>query len=395
MKIRKKLILGISSASLIAIVVASFSSNHEKRIDVSCEILGLGEITEIIPASGKIKPVVEVKISPDVSGEIVELYCKEGDYVEAGEILLKIKQDLYLSQVEQAEAALNTLKAEYLRQQAEVRQTESAFRRNERLLEYNAVSKADYEASRAAYEIAVESVKAAEFSILSGEAQLKEANENLLKTTIFAPMAGTISKVEVEKGERVVGTSQMAGTEMLRIADLSNMELLVDVSENDIVRISPGDSAELIIDAYPSRKFFGIVTQIANSAKNIGISFNQVTNFEVRIGIVPESYGDLLDQRSTPLLPGMSAAASIITRKKENVHTVPLKSIFTEGRDEFVWVVNEDEMAEKKKILTGIQDISRIEVTDGLRTGDKIITGPLSAISKVLTQGSKLRVDCK
>lgn len=365
---------------LLLLILAAGGGSDEARVE--CEEVRTESITETIPASGRIQPVVEVKISPDVSGEVVDLYFKEGDTVRRGDTLLRIKQDLYLSQVEQAEAALNALKAEHLRQEAEERQAKLAFERSISLYEAEAISESEFEAVKAKYEIAQESVKAARYSILSGKAQLKEARENLGKTTIFSPMDGIVSRMNIEKGERVVGTSQMAGTEMLRIADFSKMELLVDVNENDIVRIGLRDTAQVEIDAYPHRKFRGIVTQIANSAKNIGASFNQVTNFEVRIEILSEEFR---------LLPGMSATASILTARREGIVTVPLKSIFTRDKDEFVWIA-EGGTARQRKVSTGIQDFGRIEVRQGISPGEKVITGPLSAISKGLADGQKIRI---
>lgn len=371
---------GCATATVLIIILISSGGNE--GIEVECEEACFGTIVETIPASGRIQPVVEVKISPDVSGEVVELFCKEGDEVLKGDTLLMIRQDLYLSQVEQAEAALNALKAEHLRQEAEERQAKLSFERSISLFEAEAISESEFEAVKAKYEIARESVKAAQYSILSGRAQLKEARENLGKTTIFAPMDGIVSRMNIEKGERVVGTSQMAGTEMLRIADFSKMELLVDVNENDIVRIRPQDSAQVEIDAYPHRKFTGFVTRIANSAKNIGATFNQVTNFEVRIEIVP---GDFR------LLPGMSANASITTGSSGKVVTVPLKSIFTLDKAEYVWIVEDGKYARRRQVTSGIQDFSRIEILSGVNPGEKVITGPLGAITKSLADGQRIK----
>lgn len=381
----KKFKWGTLSAAAILIVVF-ISSLGSDEMEVECEEVTFATIVESIPTSGRIQPVVEVKISPDVSGEVVELSCKEGDEVSRGDTLLMIRQDLYISQVEQAEAALNALKAEHLRQEAEERQARLAYERGLLLFEAEAISESEFEEVKARYEIAQECVKAARYSILSGRAQLKEARENLAKTTIFAPMDGIVSRMNIEKGERVVGTSQMAGTEMLRIADFSKMELLVDVNENDIVRIRLRDSAQVEIDAYPHCRFTGFVTQIANSAKNIDATFNQVTNFEVRIEIVPGEHR---------LLPGMSATASIFTGSSEEVATVPLKSIFTIDGTEYVWIVEDGRTVRRKQVTSGIQDFSRIEILSGVGPGDKVITGPLGAITKSLADGQRIKETSK
>lgn len=340
-------------------------------------------IVETIPSSGKIRPVVEVTISPDVSGEIVDINFKEGDFVRKGDVILQIKRDLYLSVVEQAEAALGTLEAQFHRQEAELRQAERSYRRNLVLFEGGAISVEDFEACEAAYIIAKESLSAAEFNVKSGEAALKEANENLVKTTIISPIDGTISALDVEEGERVVGTSQMAGTQMLRIADLSRMEVVVDVSENDVVHISAGDSVRIDVDAWPKLKFDGIVTQIANSAKNVGLLFDQVTNFEVRIEILPQQ---------ARLLPGMSASTQIVTRSSDAAISVPVSAVFARERKEFVWVLKEDMTVEERQVETGLQDLKNIEITSGLLVGESIVTSPASAISKDLANGMKVRL---
>lgn len=359
------------------------SGRRKKTVQVECRSVEQISITDAIPASGKIKPVVEVKLSPDVSGEIVELFYKEGDYVEEGAVLLRIRQDLYLSQVEQAEASLNSLKADYQRQLAETQQAELNFARSEYLFKEKAVSQAEYESAKAELEIMRERTKVALFSIKSGNAQLKETLENLKKTSVSAPMSGIISRLNVEKGERVVGTSQMAGTEMLRIADFSRMEVIVDVGENDVVRLHPGDTALVEVDAYPGQKFEGIVTQIANSAKNIGVSLEQVTNFEVRIEIA---------SLSSTLLPGMSATVSIITHSAGLCKAVPLQSVFGREGKSYVWVIDERSCVHLREIVTGIQDFSFIEVCNGLELEERIVCGPLSSIGS-LEEGQKVKLN--
>lgn len=377
---------------VLAIIIIGVTGGKNKAVEVSVERASTKDIVEMIPASGKIKPVTEVKISPDVSGEIVELNFEEGETIKKGDLIMKIKQDLYISMVERAEASLNTIKAQHLQQKAQMIQSELSFKRSKALYEQRAISEADFESAQASYEVAKEQLKAAEYNILSGEASLKEANENLTKTIIYAPMSGIISKMSVEKGERVVGTSQMAGTEMLRIADFNDMEVLVDVNENDIIRINVKDTAEIEVDAYPGRKFKGVVTHIANSAKNIESSFDQVTNFEVRILILPDSYSDLTEISPIPFRPGMSASVSILTNKRSDVTTLPIQGIFSKDGKELVWVVNDNNTVTTKEIKTGVQDLNSIEILSGIDTADKVVISPYSAITKTLTEGAKVKI---
>jgi len=395
-------------AILFVAILLYFGSKSEKGlISVTTEKISRRDIVEMIPANGKIKPVVEVKISPDVSGEIVELNFKEGDPIKKGDLIIKIKQDVYISMRDRAEASLNSVKAQLTQQEAQFVQTEQSYNRNKALYAQKVISDSEYEASLAQYYVAQEQIKAAEFNVKSSLAALKEAEENLTKTTIYAPMDGIVSKMSVEKGERVVGTSQMAGTEMLRIANLDDMEVLVDVNENDIVRISQGDTTSIEVDAYPNRKFTGIVTQIANSAKNIGSALDQVTNFEVKVYILPESYSDIIGNGKIPFRPGMSASVSIQTAKRQNTLSIPLQAITTrtdlipdslrtqmrtnESKEQ-VFVVKPDNTVEVRTISTGIQDLLNIEVLTGISEEEEIVIGPFSAISKTLKEGSKIKI---
>ncbi|MDD2594643.1 MAG: efflux RND transporter periplasmic adaptor subunit [Bacteroidales bacterium] len=382
----------IAIAVLIVIIaIIALTGKKPSSAEVTVEQVSVTDIIESIPASGKIQPVIEVKISPDVSGEIIDLYFEEGQSIKKGDLIMKIKQDVYISMVERAEASLNTIKAQYLQQKAQMIQAELSYKRNKSLYGQKAISDADFESAQANYEIAKEQLKAAEYNIKSGEASVKEARENLTKTFIYSPMDGIISKMSIEKGERVVGTSQMAGTEMLRIADFSKMEVLVDVNENDIIRIHPGDTANIEVDAYPSRQFVGIVTQIANSAKNIGLSVDQVTNFEVKIAILPESYNEILEQNTIPFRPGMSASVSIVTSRKNGIITIPIQSIFSKDKKEYVWVIREDNTVTQTEITTGVQDLNSIEIVSGLSKNDKVVVSPYSAITKTLTEGQKIK----
>ena len=396
----------IAAAAVIAVLIIIGKNKNNKGIEVTLQQPQIGTIIESIPANGKIQPVTEVKISPDVSGEIMKLNFQEGDAVKKGDLIIQIKQDVYISARDRAEASLNAVKSQYLQQQAQLQQSELNHNRNELLYSKNTISQADYEKSLAEYQIAKNQLKAAEYNIKSAQASLKEAEENLTKTNIYAPMDGTISKLSVEIGERVVGTTQMAGTEMLRIADLSQMEVLVDVNEIDIIRLAAGDTASIEIDAYPNRKFKGVVTQVANSSKNSGtaVSADQVTNFEVKVNILPESYRDLSTKGNIPLRPGMSASVSIQTAKRDNVIKIPLQAITTrkglsdsldmvDGVVQKVFIYDsQSKTVNVHSIETGIQDMNHIEVTKGLDTTARIVTAPYSAISKELSQGAKVTV---
>lgn len=397
---KKRYILVAAAIVIIALIIVG-KSKSGKGITVTLQHPETGTIVESIPANGKIQPVTEVKISPDVSGEIIKLNYQEGDTVKKGDLILQIKQDVYISARDRAEASLNAVKAQYLQQEAQLKQTELNHRRNELLYGKNTIAQADYEKSLAEYQIAQSQLKAAEFNVKSAQASLKEAEENLVKTNIYAPMSGTISKLSVEIGERVVGTTQMAGTEMLRIADLSQMEVLVDVNEIDIIRLAPKDTAIIEVDAYPGRKFKGMVTQVANSSKNSGTATaDQVTNFEVKVIILPESYADLLAASNIPFRPGMSASVSIQTMKKENVLMIPLQAITTrkgiaDSLDTSTEILQQVFVYNKEKgtvnvvcVETGIQDMSNIEITKGLSKEQQIVTAPYSAISKDLKNGS-------
>lgn len=379
-------------------------------------------ITEIVTASGKIQPETEVKISPDVSGEIVELRIKEGDEVKKGDLLLKIKPDIYLSAVDRARASVNSAKANkanseaYLEQiKSKYTQTKNSYERNKVLWEQQTISKAEYETALSSFEMVSaeleatkKSVESAKYSVQSAEASLSEAEESLKKATIYAPMSGTISMLNIEKGERVVGTMQMAGTEMLRIADLSRMEVKVEVNENDIVKVKLNDTALIEVDAYLGETFKGVVTEIANSANVSGMSADQVTNFVVKILLLKQSYKHLIkDQNYNPFRPGMSASVDIQTNTKANILTIPIQCVTTradstvkiknkttemdEELKEVVFVVSNDS-AFLHTVKTGIQDSKYIEILEGVTVEDKVITAPYSAISRKLKEGSIVKI---
>lgn len=396
---------------------------------VSVEKVTKRTITEIITANGKIQPETEVKISADVSGEIVELHIKEGEEVKKGQLLLKIKPDIYISTIERMEASVNSAKANLANAKARKSQVEAQFiqseqtyNRSKQLYDKNAIAKSEYENALSSFDVAKAEVDAAkqtvlasEFAVNSAEASLKEANENLQKTAIYAPIDGTISMLNVELGERVVGTIQMAGTEILRIANLNIMEVKVDVNENDIVRVGLGDTALIEVDAYLNQKFKGIVTEIANSANNSGIiATDQITSFDVKIRILQESYSHLIKdtiKRTYPFRPGMSAGVDIQTETRYNVLSIPIQSVTTrvdtiknsvemigerankisdnEQIVEIVYVYN-NEIVNSKTIKTGIQDNNYIEVIEGLEENAEVVSAPYSTISKKLKDNLKV-----
>jgi HlyD family secretion protein len=407
-----------------------------------------GTIIEKVSASGKIQPEVEVKVSPDVSGEIVSLKVAEGDSVVAGQELLKIRPDNYVSLLARAEAQVNAMKASTEQSKAVLSQSEARltkakidYDRNVRLHNDKVISDADFDQFQSAYAVAKQdleaakaNVKAANYNVKSAEAAFKEAKTNLTKTTIYAPQSGIISKLNVELGERVVGTSQMAGTEMLRIANLNNMEVRVNVNENDITRVSLGDTVMIDVDAFSSsdRKFMGVVYEVASSANSSGtaaaVSNDAVTEFEVKIRVLRSSYADLIQGKlSYPLKPGMTASVEILTNRKANILTVPLASVTTrelgaekksEGSEggkpseDGATVTTQDDAnaARKRKenirevvfveekgkvkqveVKTGISDFEHIEIVSGLKDGQQIISGPYATVAKKLNAGDLVK----
>ena len=362
-------------------------------------------IVETITANGKIQPEKEVKISPDVSGEIVELTVKEGYSVEKGQLLLRIKPDNYISQRDRSLAEISAAQARRSQSEAQFTQAELSFKRNKQLFDQQTISKSDFEQAEATYNVAKAELDAAKFAITSAEASLKDANENLTKTSIYAPMTGTVSMLLVELGERVAGTNLMAGTELMRVADLSRMEAQVQVNENDIPRVKLGDTALIEVDAYLDQKFKGIVTEIANSAKTTGVSADQVTNFDVKILVLPQSYQRLVDAGDkNPFRPGMSATVDIRTQSKPDILAVPIQSVTTrtdttkisgtpsEKDIRTLVFVTDGKYALAKDVKTGIQDNSYIEILSGVGVNDKVISAPFSAISKKLSDSTLIEV---
>jgi len=415
---------------IIGLVVAKKSgwigSNDATKISV--ESATNRDIVETVSASGKVQPEKEIKITADVSGEIVELFVKEGDVVKKGALLCKINPEIYLSSLDRSEAAVNgsvanlsSSKSRLTQAESQSQKAELAYNRNKKLFEDKVISSQDFESIKSTYEVAKAEVDAArmaiassEFTIKSSQASLKESRENLNKTNIYAPVDGTISKLSKEKGERVVGTNMMEGTEIMRLANLNEMEVSVDVSESDIVRVSRGDTAEIEIDAYLGRKFKGVVTEVANSATLSGAqSTDQVTNYTVKARILRDSYQDLLEGKSadfSPFRPGMSTTIDIITNRVSNVLTVPIAAVTTrdtlkakinKGTDiasskvkECVFVVV-DGKVKMKFVKTGIQDNMNIQILEGLTQNDKVVASPFRVISKTLKEGDEIKVVSK
>ena len=384
-------------------------SGNFKQIEVTN--ISLIDIVETVAATGKIQPEVEIKLSSEVSGEIIKLPIIEGQQVKKGDLLVSINPDLVQALVNQSQASLQNIKAQLTQAEANLNNLKLNFERNKSLYEKGVISKSDWERTFTDYEVAKANVKSAYYNVQSAESGVKQSRDNLARTSIFAPRDGTISKLSVELGERVVGTAQMAGTEIVRVANLNNMEVEVDVNETDIVKVNVGDSTIVEVDAYLKREFKGVVTEIANTAENT-LSVDQVTNFKVKVRILPESYKDLSadkPENSSPFRPGMTATVDIITNKKENIIGVPISSIviktdtssakskkivketISSKTEKFECVfVKIGDIAKLRVITTGIQDDSNIEIISGLNEGDEVITGPYNTVTKILKSGDKV-----
>lgn len=414
---KKKTLIWIVVAVVLLIVLLIFGkkagwfgkSGDFKEVEITqIELL---DITETVAATGKIQPEVEVALSSEVSGEIIELPIKEGQTVEKGDLLVKINPDLIQAAVSQSQAGLQNVRAQLAQAEASKMNAQLTYERNKTLFEKGVISKSEWDKSVTDFDMAKANVKAAYYSVQSAAANVKQSVDNLSRTTIYAPMSGTISKLSVELGERVVGTAQMAGTEIVRVANLQKMEVEVDVNENDIVKVSVGDSTMVEVDAYLKREFKGVVTAIANSAEN-ALTADQVTNFKVKVSILPESYKDLTEGKPesySPFRPGMTATVDIITNKKRNVIGVPISSIVVKtdtsdtrkpktnevksNTEKFEAVyVKEGDQAKLRVVKTGIQDESNIEILSGLKEGETVITGPYTTVTKLLKQGDKVEV---
>lgn len=402
-------------AALIGFSKAGVIGNKDAGTEVEVAKVVASTIVETVSATGKIQPEIEVKISSEVSGEIIALNVKEGQVVKKGDLLVKINPDLYTSSYNRTVSNLSGTKASLSQADASFKEAKANYERNKKLFEKGIISKSDWDKAVASFEVAKATKQNAYFAVQSAEASVIEAKDNLRRTTIYAPADGTISVLNVELGERVLGTQQMAGTEILRVANLNNMEVEVDVNENDIVKIKVGDEANVEVDAYLKKQFKGIVTSISNSASST-LTSDQVTNFKVKVRILKESYKDLMEGKPeaySPFRPGMTATVDIITNTKKNVLAVPISSVVVKSdtaavkeikiedpndkkiapkndkKFECVFV-KEGDKAKIRIIKTGIQDDTNIEVMSGLKAGDMVITGPYTTVSKDLNSGDKV-----
>jgi HlyD family secretion protein len=435
------LLVAVVVVLLVAVVIAKKKGlvGGETAIKVAVEEVTKRTIVETVSASGKIQSESEVIISPDVSGEIMELPVKEGDKVIEGQLLVKIDPDIQQSNVERLEAALNTSKANLANAQSRLAQSDARlinstanFNRTKKLFEDKVVAQSEFDATTSEFEVAKsdaeasrQSVKASRFQVKSAEAGLKEAQKSLTRTEIYSPVNGTISKLNFEKGERVVGTSQMQGSEIMTIADLDEMEVTVEVNENDIIRVGFHDTCDIEVDAYLGKTFTGIVTNIANSAMSSGMGTDQITNFEVKVRVLRESYATLVNEKQpdqSPFRPGMSATVDIRTREVRDVNAVPIQAVTTRSKKELKEQSEEEKSDRKglpsdddeeeaidkpekvedaielifvieggkaiaKVVKTGIQDNEFIQLLSGGELGDKVVTAPYRAISKKLNPG--------
>lgn len=405
-------------AALIGLSKAGVIGNKDEGKEVEIAKVNASTIVETVSATGKIQPEIEVKISPEVSGEIILLNVKEGQVVKKGDLLVKINPDLYTSSYNRSVSNLSGSKAGLTQSEASFKEAKANYERNKTLYDKGVISRSDWDKAIASFEVAKATKQNSYYSVQSASASVSEARDNLGRTTIYSPADGTISVLNVELGERVLGTQQMAGTELLRVANLNNMEVEVDVNENDIVKIKIGDEANVEVDAYFKKKFKGIVTSISNSASTT-LTSDQVTNFKVKVRILKESYQDLLEGKPStysPFRPGMTATVDIITTTKTNVLAVPISSVVVKSdttavKDFKIEDPNEDKKAAPKNdkkfecvfvkvgdkakirvIKTGIQDDTNIEVMSGLKPGDVVITGPYTTVSKDLNSGDKVKL---
>jgi HlyD family secretion protein len=437
-------ILVVLIGTLIGLKKAGIIGKEEGK-KVTAEKVASRTIIETVTASGKISPEVEVKVSPDISGEIVELFVEEGDSVKRGQVVAKIYADIYASQrdqaaagVAQSEAAESNAKAQLLALEANLEQAKKAFDRQKKLYEDKVTSKAEFEIAEQAYKAALANYNAAKegikgnlAAIQSARANLSRASKDMSRAIITAPMSGVVNILNVKKGERVAGNSLSIGTEMMRIADLSSMVAIVDVGENDIPKVSYGDTAIVTIDAYGNRKFKALVFKIANptaSSNAVSAVSTEVTNYKVHVRLLPESYTDLIVKgRPFPFRPNMSATADIQTKTEKDKLSVPLAAVTTrdkkgdvvnqekdakkddkspasgedkttisaEDLEEVVFVLQTDGTVKKVKVTTGIQDLNFIQILSGLTGKEEVITGPYSLLSKLLKEGDKIKVVSK
>jgi HlyD family secretion protein len=445
-KTAKWILFGLLGLIVLLVVVKLIVGNKDEGTKVTIEKAAERTIVETVNASGKIYPEVEVKISPDISGEVTQLSVQEGDSGKKGQVLARIYADIYAlqrdeaaSRVSQSQATVANSNAALAALEANLNQAKQVYDRNKKLYDEKVISKAEleqyettYKSAQANYNAAKQNIRSLQAGVQTAQTGLSSANKNLTRTTLVAPMDGVISSLSIKEGERVAGNSFNVGTEMMRVADMSLLEVRVDVGENDVVKINLGDSADVEVDAYNNRKFKGVVTQIASSTSATAATTNDVTNYEVRIRLDPASYKDLIDPskpKKFPFRPGMNASADIKTKIHPNVLAVPINAVTTrvKGSDktvadkkkedtknkpaaenneeetetstayndeleEVVFILQKDGSVKKTIVKSGIQDINYIEITNGLKAGDEVITGPYTAISKSLKAGDKVKV---
>jgi HlyD family secretion protein len=401
---------------LIALSKAGVIGNKDNSIEVDTAKANEITIVETVSATGKIQPEIEVKISSQVSGEIIDLPIKEGQIVKKGDLLVRINPDLYTSGLNRSISNYSGTKSGLNQADASFKEAQASYQRNKTLYEKGIISKSEWERAIASFEVAKANKQTAYFNVQSASASVKEAKDNLGRTTIYSPNDGTISKLSVELGERILGTQQMAGTELLRVANLNNMEVEVDVNENDIVKINIGDETKIQVDAYLKKEFKGVVTSISNSASS-ATTADQVTNFKVKVRILKESYQDLIEGKPatySPFRPGMTATVDIITKRKENVIGIPISAVVIKSDTTATPKIEVSESGDKVKtksdkklecvfvkvgdkakiriVKTGIQDDTNIEIISGLKKGDEVITGPFVTVSKDLNSGDKVKL---
>lgn len=437
----KKLFKVLGGLFILLIVVGivanamGWMDRPDREFEVQTANAEIRTITQIVSASGRIQPEVEVTIRPDVSGEIIELNVREGDFVREGDLLLRIKPDIYEARIDELNASLLSQMSRMEEARANKLQAESEYLKNKQLNDRNLISTLEYLQSKNNLEARKSNFKASEYQIESVRAQLRRAEEELQQTVIRAPKSGTISKLDVERGERVLGQAQTAGTEMMRIARMEQMEINVDVNENDIVNVSLSDTAEIQVDAYPNRVFEGIVTEIANSADITGSSSaDQVTNYKVKIRITsPHNLQDAtnglivqVSDQETPdrdfvanFKPGMSGTVDIMANTVYDVVAVPIQSVTvrnfadlekddtdeqieeassqtrrSSASEDFrrVAFVNDNGTARMKQVQTGISDNTHIQVMSGLNEAEEVVTGSYRILSRELEDGDKIKV---
>lgn len=414
-KNKKKLFIfsGIGIVAIVLVLVVVLGSKKENIVTVQTEKVARRTITQMVNASGKIQPETMVKINAEVSGEITALPVKEGDKIKRGELLVRIKPDQYQAQVDRAEAGLQSARASLNLQKANLEKAESEYKRAQELSDKKLLSDQEFISAKTAFNVTKSQYQSAEAGVQQAQASLRDANESLAKTTIYSPMNGTVSQLLSEEGERVSGSSFTQGTQIMTVADLSAMEARVDVGENDIIMISIGDTARITIDAYPDKKFVGIVYEIANTAKSKGLGTqDEVTNFEVKIRVV---------NKEVDLRPGMSMTADIETETKKNTLAVPIQSVTTrapkpkegdkpkedgdqpEGEQggglamnekpvECVFLV-ENGKAKMVPVKRGINDEGYVEIVEGMSEDLEIVSGSYKAINRELEDGAVVKVE--